>query len=424
MKLIRNRLLEYGMDPVLTDYLAAIIMIIFIGILCIAANFITKKVVLRVITHIITNNKFEWDNILLERKVFHRLSHIVPAIIIYYFSSTFPDYQQLIEKGAITYIIVVGLMVIYSFLNAFNDIYLTFEISKIKPIKGYIQVVQIIVFILGGIIIIANLMGESPFILLSGIGALSAVLLLVFKDSLLGLVAGIQLAANDMVRVGDWIEMPKYEADGDIIDISLNTVKVQNFDKTITTIPSYALISDSFKNWRGMQVSGGRRIKRSLFIDTNSITFCTEEMIEKFKTIQFLSNYIISKESEIAEYNAKNGINRNNPVNGRALTNIGVFRAYINQYLQHHPGISQEMTLLVRQLAPTEIGLPLEIYAFTNDIRWDVYETIQSDIFDHLFAVAPEFGLHLFQNPSGNDFKNMMGQIGGNMRSRETDYPS
>jgi miniconductance mechanosensitive channel len=420
MKLIRNRLLDYGVDPVLTDYLAVFIMILFIGILCIAANFITKKVVLRVLTHIINNNKFNWDNMLLERKVFHRLSHIVPAIIIYYFSSTFPDYQHLIEKGAITYIIVVGLMVIYSFLNAFNDIYLTFEISKIKPIKGYIQVVQIIVFVLGGIIIIANLMGESPFILLSGIGALSAVLLLVFKDSLLGLVAGIQLAANDMVRVGDWIEMPKYEADGDIIDISLNTVKVQNFDKTITTIPSYALISDSFKNWRGMQVSGGRRIKRSLFIDTNSITFCTEEMIEKFKTIQFLSEYITTKEHEIAEYNTKNEINRNNPVNGRALTNIGVFRAYINQYLQHHPGISKEMTLLVRQLAPTENGLPLEIYAFTNDIRWDVYETIQSDIFDHLFAVAPEFGLHLFQNPSGNDFKNMMGEVEGNVRSRES----
>jgi miniconductance mechanosensitive channel len=422
MRLIRNRLLEYGMDSVLTDYLAAIIMILFIGVLCIAANFITQKIVLRVITHIITNNKFEWDNILLERKVFRRLSHIVPAIIIYYFSTTFPEYQQLVEKGAITYIIVVGLMVIYSFLNAFNDIYLTFEISKIKPIKGYIQVVQIIVFILGGIIIIANMMGESPFILLSGIGALSAVLLLVFKDSLLGLVAGIQLAANDMVRVGDWIEMPKYEADGDIIDISLNTVKVQNFDKTITTIPSYALISDSFKNWRGMQVSGGRRIKRSLFIDTNSITFCTEDMIEKYKTIQFLSNYITSKEQEIAEYNAKNEINRDNPVNGRALTNIGVFRAYINQYLQHHPGISQEMTLLVRQLAPTEMGLPLEIYAFTNDIRWDVYETIQSDIFDHLFAVAPEFGLHLFQNPSGNDFKNMVGKSGENVSRRESDY--
>jgi miniconductance mechanosensitive channel len=419
MELIRNRLLEYEMDPALTDFLAVILMILFIGVLCIAANFLTKKVVLRVITHFITHNKFDWDDMLLERKVFHRFSHIVPAIIIYYFSSTFPDYQLFIEKAAMTYLIVVGLMVTNSFLKASNDIYLNFEISKIKPIKGYIQVIQITIFILGGIVIIANWLGQSPFILLSGVGALSAVLLLVFRDSLLGLVAGIQLSANDMVRVGDWIEMPKYEADGDIIDISLNTVKVQNFDKTITTIPSYALISDSFKNWRGMQASGGRRIKRSLFIDTKSIIFCTDEMIEKFKTIQFLSDYITAKEHEITEYNAKNKIDRNNPVNGRALTNIGVFRAYITQYLQHHSGISKDMTLLVRQLAPTENGLPLEIYAFTNDIRWHVYESIQSDIFDHLFAVAAQFGLHIFQNPSGNDFKNMMEEMGGNVGRRE-----
>jgi miniconductance mechanosensitive channel len=417
MELIRKELLENGVDPVVSDYFAVMIMILFIGILCIVANFITKKVILRVITHIVNNTKYTWDNMLMERKVFRKLSHIVPAIIIYYFASTFPNHQHLIEKGAVTYLIIVGLMVINSFLNACNDIYLTFEISKIKPIKGYIQVAKIIFFIVGGIVIIANLMGESPFILLSGIGALSAVLLLVFKDSLLGLVAGIQLAANDMVRVGDWIEMPKYEADGDIIDISLNTVKVQNFDKTITMIPSYALISDSFKNWRGMQTSGGRRIKRSLFIDTNSITFCTEEMLEKFKTIDYLSSYITNKESEIAEYNAKNEINRDNRVNGRALTNIGVFRVYITHYLQNHQGISNQMTLLVRQLAPTENGLPLEIYAFTNDIRWDVYESIQSDIFDHLFAVAPEFGLHLFQNPSGNDFRNMMEESQEKLRS-------
>lgn len=421
MEFIRNLLLEKGMDPVLTDYLAAIIMILFIGIICIVANFITKKFVMKVITHFITNNKFKWDDMLLERKVFHRLSHIVPAIIIYYFSSTFPDFQHLIEKGAITYLIIVGLMVVNSFLNAFNDIYQTFEISKIKPVKGYIQVAKIIIFTIGGIIVIANLMGESPFILLSGIGALSAVLLLVFKDSLLGLVAGIQLAANDMVRVGDWIEMPKYEADGDIIDISLNTVKVQNWDKTITMIPSYALISDSFKNWRGMQASGGRRIKRSLFIDTNSITFCTEEMIEKFKNIHYLSTYITNKESEIAEFNKKNEINRNNRVNGRALTNIGVFRAYISHYLQNHPGINQKMTLMVRQLAPSEHGLPLEIYAFTNDIRWDVYESIQSDIFDHLFAVAPEFELRVFQNPSGNDFRNLVEESRGNVTASETE---
>ena len=243
--------------------------------------------------------------------------------------------------------------------------------------------------------------------LLSGIGALSAVFMLVFKDSLLGLVAGIQLTSNDMVRVGDWIEMPKYGADGDVIDISLNTVMVQNFDKTITTIPSYALISDSFINWRGMQKSGGRRMKRSLFVDTTSISFCTEEMIANFKDIHYLSDYIISREREIAEYNTKNNINPSNPVNGRALTNIGVFRAYISNYLQNHPGINQEMTLMVRQLAPSETGLPIEIYAFTNDIKWAVYETVQADIFDHLFAVAPEFGIQLFQNPSGSDLKSL-----------------
>jgi len=410
MKYIANVLLEFEMSPTVVRVLSPIIMILFIGLICIVVNFITKKIVIRIITHYVTNNKFKWDNVLLERKVFHKLSHIVPAIIIYYFSATFPNYQTIIEKGAITYIIIVGLMVIHSLLNAINDIYQTYEISKVKPIKGYIQVVYIIVLTLGGILVIANLMGESPLILLSGIGALSAVLLLVFRDSLLGLVAGIQLSTNDMVRVGDWIEMPKYDADGDIIDISLNTVKVQNWDKTITTIPSYALISDSFKNWRGMQNSGGRRIKRSLFIDTSSITFCTEEMIETFKNTHYLSDYIHHKEREISEYNTRYEMYKNNRVNGRALTNIGVFRAYINHYLQNHSGINQEMTLLVRQLAPSEHGLPLEVYAFTNDIRWDVYESIQSDIFDHLFAVAPEFGLRVFQNPSGNDFRNIAGE--------------
>ncbi|WP_077212292.1 mechanosensitive ion channel family protein [Bacillus dakarensis] len=419
MVFIHKQLLEYGVDPSLADYMAGTIMIVFIGILCIIANFITKKIVMRVITHFITNNKVKWDDLLLERRVFHRLSHIVPAIIIYYFAPTFSDYQHLIEKGAIAYIIIVGALVVNNFLNALNDVYQTFEISKIKPIKGYIQVVKIVVFILGAITVIANLMGKSPFLLLSGFGALSAVLLLVFKDSILGLVAGIQLAANDMVHVGDWIEMPKYGADGDVIDISLNTVKVQNFDKTITTIPSYALVSDSFKNWRGMQASGGRRIKRSIFIDTNTITFCSEDMIEKFRHIHYLSTYITNKENEIAEYNRNHEINTSNRVNGRALTNIGVFRAYINHYLQNHKGINQNMTLLVRQLAPTEYGLPLEIYAFTNDTRWDVYETIQSDIFDHLFAVASEFGLKVFQNPSGNDLKSILEEINKNSMIRE-----
>src|SRR5690606_10036375 len=274
MKVIKKYLLEYGLDPTLVNYLSVIIMILFIALICIVANFITIKIIIKIITRIVTKSKYTWYNMLLERQVFRRLSHIVPAIIIHKFASTFSSYEDLIIMGANVYIIIVSLWVISSLLNALNDIYQLYEISKTRPIKGYIQVVKIIVITLGVILIISNLMGKSPLILLSGIGALSAVFMLVFKDSLLGLVAGIQLTSNDMVRVGDWIEMPKYGADGDIIDISLNTVKVQNWDKTITSIPSYALISDSFINWRGMQNSGGRRIKRSLFIDKTSITFC------------------------------------------------------------------------------------------------------------------------------------------------------
>ncbi|MEK3887607.1 mechanosensitive ion channel family protein [Bacillus sp. FSL K6-3431] len=421
MDFISNQLLEFEINPTLVRYLSTVIMILFIALLCFVANLITKKVVIRVITHIVAKNKIQWGNILLERKVFRKLSHMVPAIIIYYYARTFPTYRDLIEEGAITYSIIVGLMIINSLLNAINDIYQTYEISKARPIKGYIQVINIVVITLGIIAVIANMMGKSPLILLSGIGALSAIFMLVFKDSILGLVAGVQLTANDMVRVGDWIEMPKYGADGDIIDISLNTVKVQNFDKTITFVPSYALISDSFINWRGMQSSGGRRIKRSIFIDTNSVLFCTEEMIEKFKNIQYLSDYIIKREHEIADYNEKNEINRSNPVNGRVLTNIGVFRAYISNYLQKHPGINQEMTLMVRQLAPSEHGVPIEIYAFSNDVRWAVYESVQGDIFDHLLAVAREFGLHLFQNPSGNDLKTMVDESKRKVMVREKD---
>ncbi|MFJ7825932.1 mechanosensitive ion channel family protein [Psychrobacillus sp. NPDC096623] len=403
---IRNLLLKFDMDFTLAGYLSYIIIFLFIILICIVANFITKKVVIRLISNVVKKTKFRWDDMLLERKVFHKLSHIVPAIIIYYLASVFPEsFEDLIQKIAIAYLIIMGLVIISSALNAMNDIYQTYQVSRIKPIKGYIQVVKIVIITLGVILLIANMIGQSPIILLSGIGALSAVFMLVFKDSLLGLVAGIQLSTNDMVQVGDWIEMPKYGADGDIIDISLNTVKVQNFDKTITMIPSYALISDSFINWRGMQNSGGRRIKRSLFIDKNSISFCTEEMINNFKSIHYLSEYITNRESEIAEFNLRNKINHSNRVNGRALTNIGVFRAYISNYLRHHPGINQEMTLMVRQLAPTENGLPLEIYAFTNDTQWAVYETVQADIFDHLLAVAPEFGIQVFQNPTGNDFK-------------------
>lgn len=405
MVFIRNRLVSYGVDEAWVDTFSFIILVTFITLLCFIANWITKKVIIRFITHIINKHKLKWGDILLERKVLRRLSHFVPAIIIYSFATSFPTYRVAIETLALTYIMIVAFGVINRLLSVFNDIYQTYEISKTKPIKGYIQVAKIVIIIIGTILVIANLMGKNPAILLSGIGALSAVFMLVFKDSLLGLVAGVQLSATDMVRVGDWIEMPKYGANGDVIDISLNTVKVRNFDQTVTMIPSYALISDSFINWRGMQESGGRQLKRALYIDVTSIAFCTEEMIEHYKQIDYLSDYIVAREREIEAYNNTNKIDRSNIVNGRALTNIGVFRAYIDQYLQRHPGIHKGKTLMVRQLAPGETGLPLEIYAFTNSTQWAVYETVQADIFDHLFAVAGEFGLRIFQNPAGSDLK-------------------
>ncbi|MCU6708801.1 mechanosensitive ion channel family protein [Paenibacillus sp. J5C_2022] len=419
MDLLNEWIADFGMGEQMSLYVANAIMIVIIIGLSVAANFIAKSIVLRIVSYYIRNSKVKWDDYLLERKVFHKISHVVPAIIIYFSSSLFPKFQHLIEQGTAIYIIVVALMVINAFLNAVNDIYVTYEISKARPIRGYIQVVKIFVFTIGGILIVSNLIGQSPLILLSGIGALSAVTMLVFKDSILGLVAGVQLTSNDMVRVGDWIEMPKYGADGDVVDISLHTVKVQNWDKTYTTIPSYALISDSFKNWRGMQTSGGRRIMRSLSIDTTSITICSPEMIEKLKKIHVLKAYIAQKELDIERYHVEHKIDRSSNVNGRALTNIGMFRAYIQSYLRNHPGIHKEMTCMVRQLQPDGTGLPLQIYAFVNDVRWEIFEGVQSDIFDHLLAVAPEFGIRVFQNPSGHDLKSaLQGELPERARDR------
>lgn len=408
MEFIQNWLAQMGVANELVGGLATAIGIVGIIILSMVAHFVAKGIILKVITYSIRSNRIKWDNYILERKVFHKLVHVVPAIIIYYAASLFPAHQPLIVKGVVLYIIVISLMVVNAFLNAVHDIYATYEIAKARPIRGYIQVAKIFVFIVGGILLISTMIGQSPVILLSGIGALSAIIMLIFKDSILGLVAGVQLTSNDMVRVGDWIEMPKYGADGDIVDISLNTVKVQNFDKTITTIPTYALISDSFKNWRGMQSSGGRRIKRSIFVDTSSIVFVGPEMLDKFKKIHYLRDYIAQKETDIEQYNLEHQMDRSVKVNGRAMTNIGIFRAYILRYLQHHPSIHQNMTCIVRQLQPTETGIPLEIYAFVNDINWAVYEEVQSDIFDHIFAVAPEFGLRIFQNPTGYDLQHLL----------------
>ena len=413
MIVMRHWLIGYGMNESLANVLSSILLIAIVTLLCILVTVITKQILLRLIANILKKHFIKFQQFLIKRKVFLIVSHFAPALIIYWFAPAFPTFQKLIQVLAVTYLTIVTVTAISRLLSACNDVYQTYEISKTKPIKGYIQVIKIVVIIIAVILTIAKWMDKSPVILLSGIGALSAVFLLVFRDSLLGLVAGIQLSSTDMVRVGDWIEMPDYKADGDVIDISLNTVMVRNFDWTVTMIPSYALISSSFKNWRGMQELGGRRIMRSLFIDVTSIKSCSSIMIERFKKIDLLKEYITKRETEISAYNASYQTIEDASFNGRGLTNIGVFREYITQCLLHHPDIFTEELLMVRQLAPGQDGLPLEIYAFTKTIDVTVHEKIQADLFDHLFAIAAHFEIRMFQNPTGQDIKWVKDNSGG-----------
>lgn len=378
-------------------------------ILALIANFIAKRVLLRLLGAIIKRTKSKWDDAILARGVLHRAAHLAPALVFYWFADAFPNIAGIIHKLAALYMIVVGGMVINAFLNAVVDIYRMMEISRNRPIKGFVQLIQILVMVLLAILALSIATNQSPLVLLSGLGALTAVLMLVFKDSILGLVASFQISTNNMVRLGDWIEMPQYGADGDVIDVSLHTIKVQNWNKTISSIPTYALISDTFKNWRGMQESGGRRIKRAINLDMNSIRSCSNKMIERFAKFQYISDYITSKKEELAKYNQDHNIDSSYLVNGRHMTNVGTFRAYIEAYLKNNPKIHLDMTFLVRQLPPGEHGLPIEIYVFSNDQRWAPFEAIQADIFDHVLAVLPMFDLRVFQSPSGRDFRKLTG---------------
>ncbi|MFA6694213.1 MAG: mechanosensitive ion channel domain-containing protein [Bacillota bacterium] len=409
MEYFSNLLISFGLiNETWAGYLSFGIVVILLVLACLVAFLIVKKVVLRILKHYIKINKTKWDNILVDHKILDRLVYFIPAIIVYNAAPAFGDGQGLVQRLTVTYVLAVTILLVDSVLNAINDLYNTYaKSSKEKPIKGFLQVVKIILVIVIGIVLIATLIGQSPVIILSSFGALTAIYSLIFKDVILGFVAGIQLSANDMVRIGDWIEMPKYGADGDVVDITLTTVKVQNWDKTITTVPTYSLISDSFKNWRGMFDIGGRRIKRSIYIDMTTIRFLSDADIERLKKIHYLTDYISGKEKEIEEYNKEHNINPESMVNGRRLTNVGTFRAYIVSYLKHHPQINDNLLQIVRQLAPEAGGLPLEVYAFTNDTRWIVYEGVQSDIFDHILAVASEFDLKIFQNPSGHDLRQL-----------------
>ncbi len=406
---IQNWLIEKGLTTDVAGYLKVTIFIIAIAILCFIADFIAKRIILSILAVFIRKSKTDWDDILLEKKVFNRLSHFAPAIVVYYIiEQAIPGKEGwigFIQSSTHIYMIVVGTMVFLSFFNAVNEIYNRLPASKNRSIKSYIQVVNIFLYFVAAILIVSILLGKSPGYFLGGLGAMAAILILVFKDSILGLVAGIQIAANDLLRPGDWISMPSKGADGNVIDITLNTVKVQNFDKTITTIPTYSLVSESFSNWRGMEESGGRRIKRAILIDVNSIKFCDNNMIDKFGKIELLKNYVKTKLDELNEYNEKNNIDDSIVVNGRRMTNIGTFKRYLEEYLRNNPNINLDMTFLVRQLQVTEKGLPIEIYVFSKVQEWVAYEQVQADIFDHIFAILPEFELKAFQNPTGSDFK-------------------
>lgn len=378
-------------------------------LLAVLANFIAKQVVVRGIRKLVSKMKSANSSIFAEHNVIRRISNIVPAIVIMNGIVTVPHLSEkivtFVQMGAQAFIFLTLALAISEFLSIFNLIYQRNPKSRNKPIKGYLQLVKLIIFIVCGLMILGTFLKKDVFTLLAGFGAMAAVLMLVFQNTILSLVASVQISSYDMVRIGDWIEMPSLNADGDVIDMSLHTITVQNFDKTVTTIPTNKLVTDTFKNWRGMQEAGARRIKRSIQIDQSSVHFMSAEEQNKLKDFILLDQYLNTKAEELEQFNLQ--LSHHSQYNQRRLTNLGTFRAYIEFYLQQHPGISKNHSLMVRQLQPTSEGLPLEIYAFTNTTVWKDYEAIQSDIFDHLIAIIPEFGLKVYQAPSGADFKQL-----------------
>ena len=411
LNILQQILLELGLGEDFAATGARTGVSILVALAALIAHRLARGPVLRTIDSLIRRTNTDWDDALIERRVLHRLAHLVPGLVIYRLAPLalvgHARLQEIADTGVLVYLVLSSMLVIDALMSATVDIYRSTKTSREISIKGLIQFLKVILYFLCGVFVVSVLLGKSPFYLLSGLTALTAVLLLIFRDAILGLVAGIQLSVNRMVARGDWIEMPKYGADGDVLDVTLTTVKVQNWDKTITTIPTYSLISESFKNWRGMQDSGGRRIKRSVHIDISTVKFLDEQMIERFGKIQYITDHIEHKKQELAEYNELNQVDLSHLANGRRMTNVGTFRAYVEAYLKNHPQISQEMTFLVRQLAPTPKGLPIEIYVFCKDKVWANYEAIQGDIFDHILAIIPIFDLQAFQEPAGKDFRGL-----------------
>tara|TARA_R110002126_G_scaffold12416_8_gene53990 strand:- start:4149 stop:5417 length:1269 start_codon:yes stop_codon:yes gene_type:complete len=382
------------------------------------ANFVTRNVIVRGVRAFISKTRATWDDVFVEHKVFERLSHLAPALVFYLAAEyllpdKYQEYAILLQRVTHVWMVLAGARAASAFLDGLVTLGLRGESTKGKPIRSYSQVAKILLWMGVGIVSIATLMNKSPVGLLTGLGAMTAIILLVFKDSIMGFVASMQIAGNDMLRVGDWVEMPKYGADGDVLEIGLHTVKVQNWDKTVTTIPTYAFMTDSFKNWRGMTESGGRRIKRSIVLDMSSVRFLKAEDLERLHEVQFISEYLDRKSKEVRSWNEERGVKDEDRINGRRLTNLGTFRAYIESYLSHHDQIDKDMTFLVRQLAPGAEGVPIELYVFSSEQRWVQYEGIMGDIFDHLLAVVSEFDLRVYQRPSGSDVVALRGALSG-----------
>ena len=396
-----------GIDAVWAGLLVNLIGGLLLVFLSWLAYLVAKRVVLRAIRFLSSKTSSDWDNVLIEHKVFARLSNVVPALVAHVLAPVvFAGMESLVgfvQGLAKVYLVVVVLFTLQALINGLQTIYQRYDISKRMPIKGLLQAAMLVASFVGGVFIISIVMGREVGTLMAGLGAMVMGFLFVFKDAIMGLVAGIQVATNDTVRKGDWIEMKGHGIDGDVIDVSLTTVKVQNFDKTVLSIPTSKLITDACRNWRGMKDSGGRRIKRPIRIDMRSIRFADEVLLGKFQRFELLGDYLQSKLDEVNAHNQRSNTDLSELVNGRRLTNIGTFRAYIMAYLKSHPQIRKDRTFLIRQLAPGDNGLPIEIYIFTDTTVWAEYEAIQADIFDHLLAVIPEFGLAPFQNSTGKE---------------------
>ena len=383
------------------------IAIVIVLIVAFLIYIITSQYLLWAIAKMVQRTRTEIDDIIVKHNVLKRLSLLAPVLVIYTSSVLFGDYQADVERAMIVCIAGTIIYSLGALLNAIEEILRGLKFAENIPLHNYVHLVRTFIYVVGTIMLITIWTGKSPGLLLTGVGAMMAVVLLIFKDTILSLVASVQISTKDLLREGDWLEMPAYGADGDVVEISLHTVRVRNWDKTFTAIPTYKLLEESFKNWRGMQESGGRRIKRSMHIDVSSIRFLTDEMIQKYRKYQLITEYIDRKLEEIEAYNREHRFETEQLINGRRLTNIGTFRAYIVAYLDNHSQIHKNMTFLVRQLEPGPEGVPIQIYVFTTTTVWAEYEGIQSDIFDHLLAVAPLFDLKLYQHPAGADFQKL-----------------